>query len=174
MKINSNEAKERLGKFAANPGTYQFGLSPKGFLLVNHGKTFEVADFKLYYGGGYFRRNGFEFCTNMTLPDAGMYLCSICNTKFISKDSEERFEFATLKKPLTDEFFLVLSMRFGGKIVLFIADGKFSKEVFLITLADISSNEAFSDALISNLVNVHNPEAAAMLINKEESNYGEE
>lgn len=174
MKINKNEAKERLDKFAANPGTYLFGLSPKGFLLVNHSKTFEVVDFKLFYDGKYFLRNGFDFSTNMTLPDAGMYLCSICNSKFIAKDNEEKFEFATLKKPLTEDFSLLLSMRFGGKIVVFIADGKFSKEFFLITLADTPSNEAFADALMGSLVNARNPEVAVLLINKEESNYGEE
>lgn len=173
MTMTKLEAQAKLDKLAANPDTFQFALSPGGFLLIKHTKVFEVADFMLYYDGNYYRRNGFDFSTDITLTDNGLFLCSYCKGKLIAKTQGENFEFATWKKPLTEDFSLVISMRFGGKIVLFIADGKFAGEAFFVTLTDTPSNGAFAAAMVRSLVGVHNPKAASMLLSEEDNN-GEE
>ena len=174
MVLSSIEAQAKLDKFAANSSTYQFALSPSGFLLINRGKVFEVADFKLFFGGKFYRRNGFTFSTNMTIPDKGLYLCSFCNGKLIAKCPEDSFEFASPKKPLSEDFSLMISMRFGGKIVLFLADGKFDNEAFFITLADTPGNNTFASAMVRNLVGAHNQTAADALLYEEDDNGKEE
>lgn len=173
MILSSTEAQARLDKFATNSSTFQFALSPSGFLLINHGKVFEVADYKLFFGGKFYRRNGFTFSTDMTIPDTGFYLCSLCNRKLIAKRQEDGFEFASSKKPLSEDFSLIISMRFGGKIVLFIADGKFASEAFFITLTDTPSNDSFASAMVRNLVGARNQIAANALL-QEEDTIGEE
>jgi len=170
MVLSSAEAQAKLDKFATNSSTFQFALSPSGFLLVSRGKVFEVADFKLYFHGSYYRRDGFTFHTNMTIPDNGLYLCSSCNGKLIAKCQEDTFEFSSAKKALSEDFSLILSMRLGGRIVLLIADGKFDAEAFFITLADTPSNDSFASAMVRNLVGAHNQTAADALLLEEDDN----
>lgn len=174
MILTSTGVQAKLDKFAANPSTFQFALSPSGFLLIDRGKVFEVADFKLFFGSSFYHRNGFSFNTNMTIPDKGLYLCSFCNGKLIARCQDDRFEFASSKKPLSEDFSLVISLRFGGKTVLLLADGKFANEAFLITLADTPSNDAFASAMVKNLVGARNQTAANALLPEEDSNGKEE
>ena len=174
MVFSATDAQVKLEKLTTNPDAFQFALSPSGFLLINHGRVFDVADFKLYFGDGYYRRNGFTFRTNMTVSESGQYLCSFCNGKLIAKRQDDSFEFASPKKPLSEDFSLIFSMRFGGKIVLFLADGKFAKESFFITLADTPSNDAFTSAMVRNLVGARNQIAADALLQEEDTNGEEE
>ena len=89
MKINNLEAQPKLEKLAKNSSTLQFGLSPEGFLLVNCGNVVDVCDFKLFHGGKYFRRNGFNFSTNMQIPKSGLFLCSLGNGKSVAQCAED-------------------------------------------------------------------------------------
>ena len=104
MIINNLEANTKLEKLAKSAETLQFGLSPEGFLLVNKGKVVEVCDFKLFYGGKFYRRSGFEFATNGALNKQGEFICSFGKDKFIANCGEEGFEYSSSKKKFRPEF----------------------------------------------------------------------
>lgn len=163
MKINQQEAQPKLEKLAKSASTLQFGLSPEGFLLVNSGNVIDVCDFRLFHGGQYYRRNGFKFSTDMQVPKTGMFLCSLGNGKFIAPCAEDQFEYASKKKPLSDEFCTVILMRFAERIVLLIADGGFANEACLVTLMDNPSNEMFATAIVRKLVGARDENAAYMM-----------
>lgn len=163
MKISNTEAQPKLEKLAKNSSTLQFGLSPEGFLLVNCGNVVDVCDFKLFHGGKYYRRNGFKFSTDMQIPKNGMFLCSLGGGKFIAHCAEDQFEYASKKKPLSDEFCTVILMRFVERIILLIADGGFANEACLVTLTDNPSNEMFAAAIVRKLVGARNENAAYMM-----------
>lgn len=163
MKINNLEAQPKLEKLAKNSSTLQFGLSPEGFLLVNCGNVVDVCDFKLFHGGKYFRRNGFNFSTNMQIPKTGMFLCSLGNGKFVAQCADDQFEYASKKKALSDEFCTVIQMRSAERIILLIADGNFANEACLVVLTDNSGNENFANAIVRKLVGARDENAAYML-----------
>lgn len=172
MIISAEEGQKKLDRHCYEAGTFQFGLSPKGFLLVSKGEVSEVADFKLYSGGKYFRRNGFRFSRSMDVPDNGMYLCSYYDGKFIAKRSDDTYEFASSKKALSEDFSFLLLMRFNDKIVFLLADGRFAPKALIVTLTDTPSNHMFALALLHNLVSVRDQGAADMLVREEEQDDG--
>lgn len=174
MVLSKNDMQNKLEKMARSAETFQFGLSPEGFLLVSRGKVVEVCDFKLFHGGKYYRRNGFKFSTNMQVEKNGMVLCSLGNGKFVAGCAENQFEYASAKKPLSTEFCMVLQMRFAGRIVLLIADGDFSNEACMVTLTDNHNNELFATAIVRKLVGLRDDHAAQMLYAEEVDENGEE
>lgn len=163
MKINQQEAQPKLEKLAKNPSTLQFGLSPEGFLLVNCGNVMDIFDFKLFHGGKYYRRNGFQFSTTMQIPKSGMFLCSLGSGKFVAQCADDQFEYASKKKALSDEFCTVILMRSAERLVLLIADGNFANEACLVVLADNPGNETFANAIVRKLVGTRNEDAAYKL-----------
>ena len=163
MIINNTEAQPKLEKMARNPSTLQFGLSPEGFLLINSGNVVDVCDFRLFHSGKYYRRNGFQFSTNMQIPKSGLFLCSLGNGKFVAQCAEDQFEYASKKKPVSDEFCMVILMRSAERIILLIADGNFANEACLVVLADSPGNETFAKAIVHKLVGARDADAAYML-----------
>ena len=136
MKISTTEAYAKLEKLANNQQTFQFALSPKGSLLINHVKSFEILDFMLYWNGNYFKRDLLEVTANFELSENGAFLCSYGKHKFVAARPDGSYEYATAKKQLAEDFSLVMYIRFDERIVLLVADGKFAKEASLVTLSD--------------------------------------
>ena len=170
MVINHLEAHVKLEKLAKNTDTFQFALSPEGFLLVSKGNIVEVSDFKLFHNGKYYHRSGFKFRTNFGNHKKGMFLCSFGKEKFVANFGEENFEYASSKKKLSPEFSLIMFLRFTERIVLLIADGNFSNTAHLVTLNDTSNNEAFARSLMRVLVGSRSETAVEMLyLNAEEN-----
>lgn len=163
MLINHLEAHVKLEKLAKHADTFQFGLSPEGFLLVSNGNVVEVSNFMLFHNGKYYRRRGFEFYTNFVNHKKGQFLCSFGKEKFIAGFGEEDFEYVSSKRMLSPEFSLVMCLRFSERIVLLIADGNFSNAAHLVTLNDTPSNEAFARSLMRILVGSRSETALEML-----------
>lgn len=163
MIINHLEAHVKLEKLAKHADTFQFGLSPEGFLLVSNGNVVEVSNFMLFHNGKYYHRRGFEFHTNFVNHKKGRFLCSFGKEKFISSFGEEDFEYSSAKKKLSAEFSLIMCLRFSERIVLLIADGNFSNTAHLVTLNDTPSNEAFARSLMRILVGSRSETALKML-----------
>lgn len=172
MLINNTEAQAKLEKLAKNTDTFQFALSPEGFLLVSKGNVVEVADFKLFHNGKYYRRNGFKFQTNMLLNKKGLFLCSFGKEKFVANCGEAGFEYASGKKALDPDFCTVVQMRFSERIILLIADGIFANKAIMVTLADNHDNELFAASFIRMLVGSRNEDAAYALLSGDEEDDG--
>lgn len=176
MKITSTEAYAKLEKLANTAQTFQFALSPKGSLMISHVKNFELLDFWLFWDGSYYKRDLLEVTSNFILPETGQFLCAYGKRKFVAARRDGTYEFATAKKQLSEDFSLVLSMRFNECIVLLIADGKFAKEASLVTLSDTPSNRVFATAVLHNLLSLRDKAAADTLLQEEdkEGENGEE
>lgn len=176
MKISTTEAYAKLEKLANNQQTFQFALSPKGSLLINHVKSFEILDFMLYWNGNYFKRDLLEVTANFELSENGAFLCSYGKHKFVAARPDGSYEYATAKKQLAEDFSLVMYIRFDERIVLLVADGKFAKEASLVTLSDTPSNKVFAAAVLYNAISARDKVAADTLLQEkdEEANDGEE
>lgn len=176
MKINATEAYAKLEKLANNQQTFQFALSPKGSLLINHVRSFEILDFKLYWNGKYFKRDLLEVTSNFELPENGLFLCSYGKRKFVAARPDGSHEYSTAKKQLAEDFSLIMYIRFDERIVLLVADGKFAKEASLVTLSDTPSNKGFASAVLYNVISARDKVAADTLLQEkdEEANDGEE
>lgn len=176
MTLNKIEAQAKLEKLANRPQNFQFALSPKGSLMISHVRNFEVLDFKLFWDGKYLKRDLLEVMSNLTLPETGQFLCCYGKRKFVGSRLDGSHEFATAKKPLAEDFSMVLYIRFSENIVLLVADGKFAKEATLVTLSDTPSNRVFASAVLYNVISLRDKTAADLLLqgeDEEESN-GEE
>ena len=167
MIISATDANTKMDKLSRDPGALFFALSPEGFLLIKKGNNIEVCDFCLILNGQYCRRNGLSIDTDMTLNTQGTVLCCHGKGKFIAPCTDG-YEYASSKKPLSQDYCLLLSMRFAERIILLIADGYFGKEAFLVTLTDSSSNEHFASSLIKKLTEERYPTIIENLIYSEE------
>ena len=167
MKITTTEAYAKLEKLAQSPQTFQFALSPKGSLMISHAKNFEILDFWLYWDGAYYKRDLLEVTSNFALPETGQFLCAFGKQKFVATRRDGTHEFATAKKPLSDDFSMILYIRFNESIVLLIADGKFAKEASLVTLSDTPSNRVFSSAVLYNAMSLRDKAIADELLQDE-------
>ena len=176
MKITTTEAYTKLEKLANHPQTFQFAVSPKGSLLISHVKNFEILDFWLYWDGSYYKRDLLEVTSNFTVPETGQFLCAFGNQKFVATRRDGTHEFATAKKQLSEDFSLVMYIRFNESIVLLVADGKFAKEATLVTLSDTPSNRVFAAAVLYNAIGLRDKTAADLLLQNEdeEASSGEE
>ena len=172
MIYKNEEIQPKLDKLSHGTNAFQFALSPSGFLLVSKGKVFEVGDFRLFMNGKYYRRTGFNYMTNLDIRDQGMVLCGLSNGKFYADRRDGNVEFASNKNPLSDDFCMVLVMRFGNKTVILIADGQFANEALMITLSDTPTNDAFANALLRKLVGTRSQDIADVLIGEENDSYG--
>ena len=175
MKITTTEAYAKLEKLAQSPQTFQFALSPKGSLLISHVKNFEILDFWLYWDGSYYKRDLLEVTSNFTVPETGQFLCAFGKQKFVATRRDGTHEFATAKKQLSEDFSLVMCIRFNESIVLLVADGKFAKEATLVTLSDTPSNRVFAAAVLYNAIGLRDKTAADLLLQEEaEEEHNEE
>ena len=173
MKITTTEAYAKLDKLAKHPQTFQFALSPKGSLMISHVRDFEILDFWLYWDGSYYKRDLLEVTSNFTVPETGQFLCAFGKQKFVATRRDGTHEFATAKKQLSDDFSMILYIRFNESIVLLVADGKFAKEATLVTLSDTPSNRVFAAAVLYNAIGLRDKTAADLLMqeeSKEDSN----
>lgn len=176
MKITTTEAYSKLEKLTNYPQTFQFALSPKGSLMIGHGKNFEILDFKLFWDGAYFKRNLLEVTSNFELPENGEFLCCYGKRKFVATRRDGSHEYSTAKKQLTEDFSMIMHIRFNESIVLLIADGKFAKEALLVTLSDTPSNREFTSAVLYKAISTRDKAVADILLQEEakEDSDGEE
>lgn len=177
MIINVSDADVKLNKLTKNTTALRFALSSDGSLFIQNEKNISILDFSLFHNGDYCRRCGLETDSSFGfLTSKGRFLCCISSNKFIAPRSDSMFEYSSASKALSEDFSLLLLVRFAERIMLLIADGNFSSEAYLITLADTPSNEAFGQALIKNLAKARNPLHAAKLFqeNEEEDDHEQE
>ena len=168
MIISHTEAKAKLDKLAHDPATLLFALSPEGFLLIKKEKNFEISDFCLVLNGQYCRRDGLDIESDITLNPQGTFLCGFSKGKFIAPTSSDGYEYASGKKPLSQDYSMLLWMRFSQRIILLVADGTFASKACMITLADTPSNELFVTAVFKQLTSHRFPELSKKLFTEEE------
>ena len=168
MIIPSFEAKSKLDKLSHDPATLLFALSPGGFLLLKKEKNFEIFDFCLVLNGQYCRRNGLDIESDFSLNTPGAFLCGYNKGKFIAPNGSEGYEYASGKKPLSQDYSMILWMRFTQRIILLIADGSFAEKACMITLADTPGNEFFVTAIYKKLTESRFPELGKKLFKENE------
>lgn len=167
MIIPSFEAKSKLDKLSHDPATLLFALSPGGFLLLKKEKNFEIFDFCLVLNGQYCRRNGLDIESDFSLNTPGAFLCGYNKGKFVAPNDSDGYEYASGKKPLSQDYSMILWMRFSQRIILLVADGTFASKACLITLADTPSNELFVTSVLKQLTSQRFPELSKKLFEEE-------
>ena len=168
MILEKDSAVSKLAKIHQEQGHIELALSDAGYLLLKQGHVFQNADFRLFTGGQWYRRKGFDFSASAPIPAEGLVVGSVAGRKILAPRGDGQWEYATPKRRLCEDFVLFLLVRLEGRILIIIADGSFSSEVSQIALTDSPANEIFAFALLKQLVGLHDQAAAEALV-KEES-----
>lgn len=169
MIISVQDVNVKIEKMAKGNGCLEFKLQPSGMIRMKQERTVECGDYCLYYGGNYYRRNTFQYEVSKAIPENGKMICALNGEKFLSEREDGCFEYSTGKKPLQEDFCMVLLLRALGRIIFLLADGSFDPGVFLVTLTDTPTNERFCHAVMRDIIGKRNPEVAQKLTQAKEA-----
>lgn len=168
MIINRQEVSAKIEKLAKGNGLLELNLLPTGFLRMKQERAIECGDYRLYYGGHYYRRSILDYDASEVIPENGKLLCMLSSGKFLAERKDGSYEFSTSKKPLQEDFCMVLLLRALGRVVFLLADGSIAPEAFLVTLTDTPANARFCQAIMREVVSKQSPEAAQKLTEEKE------
>lgn len=173
MLIEKDEAQQRQEKLEKSLGNLQLALSSQAFLMLKKGQTFMATEFTLIWNGKYLQREGLQCRGNIPITEEGLFLLHFNNGKLLAPRADGMFEYASSKKALSMDFSLVLSMRCCERLILIVADGRFSTQPYFVVLADTLENEQFGKALMKFVINADNGELEKLLM-PEDKDSGEE
>lgn len=168
MNICIQEAVKKMENMKKEQHFMTMSLSPQGFLVISKSDVLDISNFRLFFSGKWYRRNGFSARGSLQIRDEGQFLCAVAQGKMLVEILDGSMEFATTKKPLSIPFCFGLTFLWEGRVMMVLADSELAPEPFFITLTGTESNVRFVERTMAYFVGRHDKDAATKLFEEDE------